>query len=128
VPGTELPSDAVHLGYVPTVDLPALYGAAAVVTYPSAYEGFGLPPIEAMASGAAVVATAVGALPEVAARGALLIPPGDPDAFASALGELLGDECRRQSLAAAGREAASALTWRSTAEGTVDVYRSLGVG
>lgn len=125
--GTELPGGPQVLGYVPGADLPGLYGAAALVAYPSRYEGFGLPPLEAMACGAPVVATAVPALVEVVGGAAELVPAGSVDLLAVAIRDLLADEDRRQDLAGAGRERVGSLSWRRTAEATVGVYRSLGV-
>ncbi|MGH9048259.1 MAG: glycosyltransferase family 4 protein [Acidimicrobiia bacterium] len=119
--------DARRLGYVAREHLNALYGAATVVAYPSLYEGFGIPPLEAIACGAAVVATRVGALPEVLGDAAVLVAPGDVDALARALRELLGDRGRRAELAAAGSSVLQRLSWEETAARTVDVYRSVGV-
>jgi len=121
------PEGVTHLGYVDGEDLPALYGAVTVVAYPSRYEGFGLPPIEAMASGAAVVATTVGALPDVAAGGAELVPPGDADALRSAITALIRDPERRPELARAAGEVAGRLSWDRTAAATIAAYERLGV-
>ncbi|MDP9020135.1 MAG: glycosyltransferase family 4 protein [Actinomycetota bacterium] len=116
----------VRLGYVPRADLAPLYGSATVVAYPSRYEGFGLPPLEAMACGAAVVASRVASLPEVLGDAAWLVPAGDGECLARAIREAVGDAERRGEMARAGIERAASFTWTATASATAAVYRSLG--
>ena len=126
--GHRPPEGVLAIGPVPAADLPALYGAATVVAYASRYEGFGLPPVEAMACGAAVVSTPVPAVTEVAGDAAVTFRPGDVGGLAAALRELLADPARVRELSARGRERVSTLSWQKTAVATAEVYRSLGVG
>jgi glycosyltransferase involved in cell wall biosynthesis len=104
-------------GYVSDADLPALYAAASVFAYPSLYEGFGIPPLEAMACGTPVVASTAGALPEILGDAALLVDPYDEDALAEALEAAAADrgDLRRRGFFKAARytwETAAAETWR----------------
>jgi glycosyltransferase involved in cell wall biosynthesis len=125
--GSALPPGAQHLGYVPDGDLPALYAAATAVGYTSRYEGFGLPPLEALACGAVVVATRVGALPETLGSAAVLVPPQDEEALVEGLRGLLHDADRVRELRMAALAQAGRWTWSGTAELTLRAYRSLGV-
>jgi glycosyltransferase involved in cell wall biosynthesis len=103
------------LGFVSDEALHALYAAASVVWFPSRYEGFGLPVIEAMACGAPVVASDASSIPEVAGRAALLADPSRPEDHVEAIAALLADAGMRQRLAAAGRDRASQFTWACSA-------------
>jgi glycosyltransferase involved in cell wall biosynthesis len=119
-------SAPVHeLGYVDDADLPALYAGARALAMPSLYEGFGLPCLEAMASGTPVVAADRAALPETCAGAALLVDPDDPHAFAEALLEATTNEATRARLVEAGRARAAGLTWQRTAELTDAVVGEL---
>jgi glycosyltransferase involved in cell wall biosynthesis len=109
-------------GHVSKEELAALYRGARCLVFPSRYEGFGLPVIEAMASGTPVVATTAGAIPEVAGGAAVLVEPGDADALAAGIKRALAE---RERLRAAGLERARAFSWRKTAEQTLAVYRDL---
>jgi glycosyltransferase involved in cell wall biosynthesis len=109
-------------GYVSKKDLAALYRGAACMIFPSHYEGFGLPVLEAMASGTPVVATTAGAIPEVAGDAAVLVPPGDADALAAGVQVAIAD---RDRLVAAGLDRARRFRWASVAQRTLDVYREL---
>ena len=113
----------LRLGWIPNAERDALVRAARVFAYPSLYEGFGLPPLEAMAAGVPVVATAAGSLPEILGEGAALVPVGDADALAAALTSVLDDEARRATLVAYGRRRAAELTWEACAEGLARLYR-----
>jgi glycosyltransferase involved in cell wall biosynthesis len=121
------PSGARALGHIAHDDLAGLYASATVVAYVSRYEGFALPPVEAMACGATVMATRVGALPEVAGDGVEFVAVGDAEQQAKALRALFADADRRAERRAAGLNAAAALTWDAAAQGTASVYRTLGI-
>ena len=109
-------------GYVADADKAALLTGADVFAYPSRYEGFGLPVLEAMACGTPVVTTTGGSLPEVAGDAATLIDPGDEDALAAAIAKLATDPPARQDAAARGLARAASFTWKRCAELTATAY------
>ncbi|HEX8284682.1 MAG TPA: glycosyltransferase family 1 protein [Pyrinomonadaceae bacterium] len=117
-----LGDSVVLTGYVSESDLPALYSGALCFAYPSYFEGFGLPPLEAMSCGAAVVAGRGAAVEEVTAGAARLFDPRDPSALARTLLELLDHEPARRALAEAGLARAAHFSWERTARATLDVY------
>ena len=114
----------VRLGYVDDEARAGLLRGARVFVFPSVYEGFGLPPLEAMRAGVPVVATAAGALPEVLGDAALLVPVGDADALAGALRTAAVDDFERGRLVDAGRARAGLYSWAGCAGGLVDLYRT----
>jgi glycosyltransferase involved in cell wall biosynthesis len=105
-------------------DLPALYSGAEVFAFPSRYEGFGLPPLEAMACGAPVLCCDTSSLPEVVGDAAIRVAP-TPEALAAGLAKLLGDSALRLRLRATGPQHAAQFSWRKTAEATLAVYESV---
>jgi glycosyltransferase involved in cell wall biosynthesis len=112
-----------HLGYVTAETLPALYRRAVAMVYPSLYEGFGVPTVEAMACGCPVAASPRGSLGEVCGDAALMFDPESPEEIADALDRLAADAALRERLRAAGLERAARFTWRAAAERHVQVYR-----
>lgn len=110
------------LGYTPEADLPTIYSAAAVFAYPSIYEGFGLPPIEAMASGVPVVASNRSCLPEVTDGAAMLVDPDNTEGLSEALRLALEDEAWREGAVQRGSRVASRYGWSQSVTETIDVY------
>ncbi len=110
------------IGYVDEADKPSLYRLADVFVYPSRYEGFGLPVLEAMASGTPVVANEVSSIPEIVGDAAYLVPDGDARAMGAAIIGLLLQEPLHESLVNQGLARATAFSWRKTARETLNVY------
>jgi glycosyltransferase involved in cell wall biosynthesis len=129
--GGDAPQDApgvVRAGFVPDADLPALLGGAAALLYPSRYEGFGLPILEAMACGTPVITAHGSSLPEVGGSAALYIDPDDAEALAKAMITVAGEEALRSDLAAAGLAQARLFSWDRSAEQMRDILkRDLGL-
>lgn len=113
------------LGQVPQDQMPELVARASAVVYPSFYEGFGFPPLEAMAVGTPVVASNRGSLPEVLGNAALLVDPADDRALSDALESVLTRPELRERLSQAGREQAANFTWAKCAQKTYEIYRSV---
>jgi alpha-1,3-rhamnosyl/mannosyltransferase len=120
---TARPRGVIHLGYVEDADLPVLYGGARALFFPSHYEGFGLPPLEMMACGGAVIASTADSVREVAGRQAYLLDPEDDDGWTRALARAVEDDDWRQSLRQGAREWAGQFTWERCAARTRAVYR-----
>lgn len=116
-----------RLGYVSDADLRALYSSCKIFVYPSLYEGFGLPPLEAMACGAPVITSRIASIAEVVGDAARLVEPTDTEALTHALIELWSDRAARAKLASDGLQRAREFTWKRTAELTRAVYaRAIG--
>jgi glycosyltransferase involved in cell wall biosynthesis len=111
-----------HLGHVPSGELPGLYRGATAVVFPSLFEGFGLPPLEAMACAIPVAASDRGAIAEVCGDAALLFDPCDGEAITEAIRRVTRDEALRQRLRAAGPARAGAFTWQAAARRHVEAY------
>ncbi len=118
----------VRTGWVDDTTLAGLISRAAVLAYPSIYEGFGFPPLQAMAAGVPVVATSAGALPEVLGDAALLVPVGDAQGLASALDRVMSDGTLRERLVASGSARAASYTWEKCADGLAELYRTVAEG
>lgn len=108
--------DIRYIGYVPTEDLPGFYNLAELFVYPSFYEGFGLPPLEAMACGAPVIVSNTSAMPEVCGEAAMYINPMDSDQIAQAISTLLNNKTLRNRLSMAGKRRAELFSWDKAAE------------
>lgn len=115
-------STTIKTGYVPREDLPSLYSGATVFVYPSLYEGFGLPPLEAMACGTPVITSNVSSLPEVVGEAGIQVPPEDVERLSEEIESLLGDDQRRTFLIQKGLERAKQFTWEKCAGMTLEVY------
>lgn len=118
-----LENDVQFLGFVDDADLPVLYGRADFFIYPSLYEGFGMPILEAMACGTPVITSNCSSMPEVAGNAALLVEPHDVNDMASKMMELAGSKDLCTGLRSAGLARAAEFTWNETARRTMAVYR-----
>ena len=124
--GVGLPDDAIqYIGWVDEDDKPALYSGATAFLFPSLYEGFGLPPLEAMACGAPVICSNASSLPEVAGDAALQIDPHDASAWADAIRAVLTDDTRRATMRERGIAQSKAFSWDRAADETLAVYQQV---
>jgi glycosyltransferase involved in cell wall biosynthesis len=115
----------VFPGFVPDDDLPAVYSSAAVLAFPSIYEGFGLPVLEAMACGTPVVCSSTSSLPEIATEAGILVFPEDTRGWVQALHRVVADESLRHDLRQRGLQRAARFTWEATARQTHAVYEEV---
>lgn len=116
-----------YLGYVPENDLPKIYAAAGGFAFPSIYEGFGLPMLEAMASGVPVLTSASSSMLEIAEDGAILVDPMDVDQIAQGLQKLIQDEKWSSETVLKGIKIAARYTWEACIEKTIDVYKKIAL-
>lgn len=118
-----LTGDVLFPGYISPDELPLWYNAAELFVYPSLYEGFGLPPLEAMACGTPVITSKVSSLPEVVGEAGLTVDPMDSEGLAEAMSQVLGDRALRQSMRERGLARTGRFSWAKAAQETVEVYR-----
>lgn len=123
----ELTDDVLFLGHVPTDDLVLLYNAARVLVHPSFYEGFGLPPLEAMSCGTPTIVANVSSLPEVVGDASILVPPDDTEGWTVAMWRVLTDERLHSQLAEKGLKRSKLFSWQKAARETLDLYKRLQV-
>ncbi|MBN2006823.1 MAG: glycosyltransferase family 4 protein [Anaerolineae bacterium] len=121
----ELDDDIIQYENVPETDLPYLYNAADVFVFPSFYEGFGMPVLEAMASGCPVVTSTMTSLPELAEGAAVLVAPQDAEAIADGIKQILTSAPLQQELVRQGLERVRQFSWKKTAQSTLQIYQGL---
>ena len=114
------------LGFLSTETLASLYHLADAFVFPSLYEGFGLPPLEAMASGTPVLTSNTSSLPEVVDGAALLVDPHDPESIAAGMRQILFDEPTRTRLIRDGRVRAASFSWETSVKRVLEIYREVG--
>jgi len=117
---------AQFLGWVPAEDLPPLYAAATAAVYPSFYEGFGLPVLEAMACGCPMICSNATSIPEVAGEAAIQLAPHDVEGWARAIEQIASHEAKRQTMIEDGQQRAALFSWERTARETMAIYRTIG--
>jgi glycosyltransferase involved in cell wall biosynthesis len=118
--------DIVLPGFVPDEDLPALYSGAEMFVYPSLFEGFGLPVLEAMAAGVPIIASDTSSIPEILGDAGLAVDPADEDALSAAIVRLAHDEALREDCRRKGRERSRQFTWEAAARKLLKIYEDVG--
>jgi glycosyltransferase involved in cell wall biosynthesis len=113
------------IGYVPTSELPSIYNLAEAFIYPSLYEGFGLPPLEAMACGCPVITSNTSSMPEVVGSAAITVDPYNTEAISYAISNLLADSTKMAHLQKAGHERAKTFTWEKCSQDTIKIYKDV---
>jgi len=121
-----LENEVIFPGFIADEDLPALYNLAELFVFPSLYEGFGLPPLEAMACGTPVITSDRPSLPEVVGEAGLMVEATDSQELAEAMEQVLTDENLRREMGEKGLEQAAKFTWEAAAGKLLDMYRMLG--
>lgn len=119
----QLDSEVIFTGYVEDDDVPALYNAASLFTFPSQYEGFGLPPLEAMACGTPVISSNTSSMPEVVGQAGILLPPKDEEQWAAAIVRVINSPALAAELSAKGLKQAKKFSWEKCARETIAVYQ-----
>ena len=114
----------IFTGYVDDADLAALYSAALVFVYPSFYEGFGLPPLEAMQCGTPVITSNTSSLPEVVGDAGIMLDPKDTDGLCHSIFEIYGQSALRESMSRKSSEQAKKFSWEKCIQETIDVYKT----
>jgi len=125
IEGLGLAKDVFFMDYIPEEDLPSIYNLADLFVYPSLYEGFGLPPLEAMACGTPVVTSNTSSLPEVVGDAGIMVDPMDVDALADSMHQVLTDEALQMKLKAKGISQAKEFSWEKTAQKTWKIYEQV---
>jgi glycosyltransferase involved in cell wall biosynthesis len=120
-----LSSDVVFTGYIADDDLPFLYNGSDIFVFPSLYEGFGIPPLEAMQCGTPVAASCLTAVPEVVGEGALLFNPNDDRDIADKIDQIINNKINVKKLLKRGKDRARKFSWKKAADQTLDVFESL---
>jgi len=121
----KLSNRVIFAGYVPEGDLPALYSAADLFAYPSMYEGFGFPPLEAMACGTPVVCSNTSSMPEVVGGAGIALSPENEEKWAEEIVKILYDKELQKALSKAGLQQAKKFSWEKTAKETIEVYKEV---
>lgn len=121
-----LEEDVIFPGYLPAEQLPALYAGAEAFVFPSFYEGFGIPPLEAMACGTPVITSGCSSMPEVTGDAAVLVDPHQPEELAEAMEHMLRDQDLRNTCISRGLERVKRFTWEKAAEDVYQIYQELG--